>query len=207
MNLCIPVLKRYDLLKRLLLSLQNSTVQPDELYVIDNGRDAAQLRDALKDVAFTTIVKTPHVPMGVAESWNWFIDNTLDERFIVNDDIEFGPTSIEQMLQQQASFVSCTYGFACFLLRDECVERVGLFDETISPGYAYFEDRDYFNRMRDAEIVDIVVECGVQHAQSQTIAVFTPEEKEEHNRKFIIAQENFLKKWQVLPSDLTRQFA
>ena len=206
-NICVPVLKRYDLLEKLLLSLHESTIQPDTVYVINNGRDVERLKTVLLSSPCPTRTILPAVPLGLAEAWNIFIRRVPTERFIVNDDIEFAPTSVERMLDEKACFVSCTFGFSCFLLRDECVERVGFFDESISPGYAYFEDRDYLNRMREAGVVDSVVDCGVKHAQSQTPAAYTDEETIAHHKKFVIAQENFLRKWKTLPSDLERQFA
>lgn len=206
-NICVPVLKRYDLLRQLLVSLQTSTVMPDAVYVINNGRDIARLTAALSVSPCPAHILLPDEPLGLAEAWNWFIDNVPEERFIVNDDIEFAPTSLEQMLVRPEAFVSCTFGFSCFLLRDTCVRVVGRFDEGISPGYAYFEDRDYLNRMHEAKLLDYVVDCGVKHGHSQTPAAYSDAEWIAHHKKFVIAQENFLRKWKVLPSDLTRQFA
>lgn len=206
-NICVPVLKRYDLLHELLLSLQRSTVVPECVYVINNGRDVARLNVALGAAPCKFHVVLPKVPMGIAESWNWFIKNVPEERLITNDDITFGPDSFSMMLREAACFVSCTFGFSCFVLRDECVSRVGLFDETISPGYAYFEDRDYYNRMKIEGIADAVVDCGVKHGHSQTLVACNQQELQEHNKKFVIAQENFLRKWGVLPVDLQRQKA
>jgi GT2 family glycosyltransferase len=188
-SICVPVLNRYDLLERLISSLDGSTAQPYRVIVMDNGRKA--WRPAQGHVE----VFTPNEPMGVAQSWNWFIRGTSDERFLVNDDIIFAPGSVDRMIAQPSCFVSCTFGFSCFLLRDECVSRVGMFDEAISPGYAYYEDRDYYNRMKQAGIRDIVIECGVRHGHSQTLAAFTPEQKREHDKRFAVARDNFTRKW------------
>lgn len=192
-EICVPVLNRYDLLERLLDSLPAATKTRYKVLVIDNGKKSWRPK-RLNDVNVHTVF-TPTEPMGVAASWNWFIRNTKTERFIVNDDIVFSPGSIDRMFTQQSCFVSCGFGFSCFLLRDECVERVGYFDEAISPGYAYFEDRDYYNRMQASEIKDIVVECGIVHGHSQTLAMMSQDQIAEHHRKFDIAQRNFLAKW------------
>jgi uncharacterized protein YggE len=75
-----------------------------------------------------------------------------------------------------------------------------MFDESISPGYAYFEDMDYLRRMRLAGVIDAVVECGVKHVQGATLAAYSPEELDDHHRKFQLAQANYTAKWRGKPS-------
>ena len=205
-NVCVPVLNRYDLLVELLESLKRSTIKVDCVYVVDNGHQWQKVEKAFEawDGLWKVHEQTP--PMSVAASWNWFLDNVDEERFIVNDDVTFAPDSIRKMLEQSASFVSCGFGFSCFLIRHACVRLIGRFDEMISPGYAYFEDRDYLRRMRQRGLKDDVVQCGVSHGQSKTLEAYSPEQLQAHHRKFIIAQENFLKKWGSLDEDTPRQF-
>jgi hypothetical protein len=197
-NVCVPVLKRYDRLRDLVVSLNRSDVLPDALYVMDNGVCPDTVRIAIQPAVFPTTVETG--PKGVAESWNWFIEHVPEERVITNDDIVFAPQSLAAMVAANAEFVSCTYGFSCFILRDACVQRVGLFDESISPGYAYFEDMDYLRRMRLQGIDDDVVRCGVVHRRSSTPASYTQEELNEHHRRFKIAESNYRAKWASAPS-------
>lgn len=208
-NVCVPVLKRYDLLRDLLRSLHTSTIQPTQVVVIDNGRDLMRLRrvlgDAeLVDARYTRILShTPPAPMGVAESWNWFIEHTDEERVIVNDDITFAPDSLERLLASRADLVwaeGC--GFSCFVLRDACVKKIGLFDETISPGYGYYEDEDYLQRLdgrgtRAPSAVAENVACGVRHEHSATLKAASHAESLEHHRRFKIAQANYIKKWHL----------
>lgn len=200
-HICIPVLKRYDLLRELLLSLDKSETQPTKVVVIDNGQNSRELLRAIFGTEQLVMIHTPPTPLSVAASWNWFIHHVPEERFIINDDIELAPGSLAAMLAARASFVSVGFGFSCFLLRDACVEKVGLFDEAISPGYAYFEDMDYLHRMRLAGVQDDVVKCDVIHKQSQTPAAYTQEEWNEHHRKFDIAQTNFRAKWNNIERD------
>lgn len=202
MSVCVPVLKRYDLLREMLLSLNVSTRVPDQVCIIDNGRDAHALEAAVDGVSahMSICVHVPTKAMGVAESWNWFINHVPEERIITNDDIVFASESIAAMVAQRELFVSCTFGFSCFLIRDELIDVVGLFDETLSPSYAYFEDMDYLRRMRMAHVVDKVVECGVAHRQSATSEKFTEREWAEHHKKFLLAQSNYEKKWAGKPS-------
>jgi GT2 family glycosyltransferase len=198
-HVCVPVLRRYDLLHDLLESLENSTV-PYSVIVLDNGRDTKRRR--LATSGYNVAIQIPDDQLGVAESWNWFIQNVPEERIIVNDDVIFAPDSLERMVATKYDLAwSYEAGFSCFLIRDKCVETVGLFDESISPGYAYFEDEDYMQRVngkgtKPALISCGHVECGVQHpVQSQTLKAATRKELGEHHKKFRTARVNFAAKW------------
>lgn len=201
-HVCVPVLKRYDLLRGLLQSLERGTIKPNAVYVIDNGMNYAKLESAIIGVIDCTVATlTPKQPMGIAESWNWFIDHVAEERVIVNDDVVFASDSLEKLVASDADLVwaeGC--GFSCFVLRDACVKKLGLFDETISPGYGYYEDEDYLQRLdgrgtRAPSAVATNVECGVVHLKSSTLKVASYEEMKEHHRLFKIAQGNYKAKW------------
>lgn len=199
-HVCVPVLKRYDLFRELLVSLQRSSVQP-MVHVVDNGKDSGRLAAAMFAApGLMTDVYAPHAPMGLAETWNWFIDNVPEDRVIANDDVTFAPGSLRALADEREAFVSCGFGFSCFLIRDACVAQVGLFDEAISPGYAYFEDMDYLRRMRLAGVVDKVVDCGVEHRQSATLEAFTANEWKAHHERFTLAATNYKAKWAGDPS-------
>lgn len=203
LNLCVPVLKRYDMLHGLLRSLETSTVQPDAVYIIDNGMDARRVERAVFPSPVKCVVKTPDRPMGVAESWNWFISNVPAELLISNDDITFAAESIEKMLACDADLVwAAGCGFSCFLLREACIQKVGMFDESISPGYGYYEDEDYLQRLdgrgtRPAIARAMNAECGVIHHHSMTLKASSRAELLEHHRRFKIAQLNYIKKWHL----------
>ena len=200
-NVCVPVLKRYDLLRELLASLAESLIEPSAVYVIDNGLNEAAVKRATDGFLFPIVIHTPEANLGVAASWNWFIENASEERVICNDDVTFAPDSLEKLIAPSADIIwakGC--GFSCFVLRDGCVEKLGVFDETISPGYGYYEDDDYLMRLdgrgtRPPKARAAEADCGVAHAKSQTLAARTPEEMEEHHRLFWIAQTNYVNKW------------
>lgn len=211
LNVCVPVLKRYDLLREMFFSLEKSTVAPDRVYIIDNGQDARRLKVVVDSVDLHTDIFTPDAPMGIAESWNWFIQHVDEERLIVNDDILFSPLSIAEMLSQgrgadlvwASDMRGTSIGFSCFLLRDSCVEKIGYFDESISPGYGYYEDDDYLQRLdgrgtREPSARAVVAQCRVLHVKSATLKKYTNEEMAEHHRKFKLAQANYAKKWNVV---------
>lgn len=200
-HVCVPVLRRYDLLRRLVKSLDASTVKPDALFVIDNGRNPSMLASATSACSMPVVVERLAVPLGVAASWNWFIQHVPEERVIVNDDVAFGPDSLARLTASKADLVwAAGFGFSCFVLRDTCVKKVGLFDETLSPGYAYYEDDDYLQRIdgrgtRESLIDMENVECGITHVHSATLKIATHEELLEHHRRFKIAQRNYMTKW------------
>lgn len=199
-HLCVPVIKRYDLLHNMLVSVQKGTLLPDRVVVIDNG-----LRNWTPDseIELMTYTMTPEKPMGIAESWNWFIRNVGEERVIANDDLIFGEESLEKLVKSKASIAwAKDCGFSCFMLRDHCVEEVGFFDESISPGYGYYEDSDYLQRLdgygtRPSLVPSETVDCGIQHLCSQTLRVKNLREIQEHHDRFTIAQRNYMKKWNL----------
>lgn len=199
-NICVPVLKRYDLLRELVKSCRSSNTRPSNYYIIDNGINHPALMKALGDFDITIKVHTPEKNLGVAASWNWFIKHVPEERVIVNDDIIFAPDSLDLLVGSKASLVwakGC--GFSCFVLRDVCVEKIGMFDETISPGYGYYEDEDYLQRLdgrgtRERVTTAEEIDSGVTHPKSSTLQASSHEELLEHHRKFKIAQANYAKK-------------
>src|SRR5678816_771528 len=106
-SVCVPVLRRYDLLKKLLFSLEQSTLIPDAVYVIDNGRSPNCIEMSLEGCRLPIVrVHTPEKTMGVAEAWNWFIHNVPEERIIANDDVLFSPESLQRIIETPGDFVS-----------------------------------------------------------------------------------------------------
>jgi hypothetical protein len=172
--------------------------------VINNGRDTQRLERAITASPVGVTVETPDKPMGVAESWNWFIQHVPEDRVIANDDITFGMRSLEYLVDTPADLVwakGC--GFSCFVIRDSCVQKLGLFDESISPGYGYYEDEDYLQRLdgrgtREPSAIAKEVECGVWHHKSATLQAASHGELLEHHRRFLIAQGNYARKWNVV---------
>lgn len=206
-NICVPVLRRYDLLRDMLISLRGSTMPPHKVCIIDNGLSQTSVLGAIDgavDRAVTVIdVFTPREPMGVAASWNWFIQNIGEERLIINDDIVFAPTSLERIIDHDLDLAwAAGCGFACYLIRNRCIDKLGLFDETISPGYGYYEDEDYLQRLdgrgtREPSARAGNIECGIVHLKSATLQAATHLELLEHHRKFKIAQANYARKWHL----------
>ena len=167
-NLTVPVLNRYDLLQRMLDSVD---VSVGHLLIIDNGEGAESLRFS------ENFVKVTHLRMpanlGVSGSWNLAIKSFpyAHRWFIASNDVVFLPGALEQLSQARRDEITLTEDaphWQCFALGDEAVSSIGLFDEC---GFfpAYFEDNDY---MRRAEFVGVnirLMNLPQQHDNSSTI--------------------------------------
>jgi GT2 family glycosyltransferase len=165
-NLIVPVLNRYDLLQKMLDSVD---VPVDHLLVIDNG-SGADLYFSEK-FANVTVLAMPS-NQGVAGSWNLGIKSFPYARrwFIVSNDVVFEPGALKQLAQARRDEITLTGEaphWQAFALGDEAVSDIGLFDESLFP--AYFEDNDY---MRRAEFVGVNIrrlDLKLTHANSSTI--------------------------------------
>lgn len=201
-TLGIPTLNRYDLLIKTIETAEKGKVVPDKYYIIDNGGDFrmndfyASLGDRLQVVNFGA-------NLGVAESWNKIIQNTSDVRIICNDDVEFFEDTIKILVESSSpdrivfpGGMPSANSFSCFVIPTEVVERVGYFDQGISPRYAYFEDNDYHRRMMLAGIPLVgIPECRLKHVASSTMKNLTTDQLRQHHDKFKVAEKNYIKKW------------
>jgi GT2 family glycosyltransferase len=165
-NLIVPVLNRYDLLQRMLNSVD---VPVEHLLVIDNGPGSElTFGDNFKRI---TVLDLP-ANQGVAGSWNLGIKSfPYSHRwFIVSNDVVFDPGSLELLSQARRDEITLTGDaphWQAFALGDEAVNDIGLFDESLFP--AYFEDNDY---MRRAEFVGVNIrrlDLKLTHDNSSTI--------------------------------------
>ena len=166
-NLIVPVLNRYDLLQRML----NSIDYPIEhLLIIDNGGEADSL-------FFPQLAEHSHIlPMpsnlGVAASWNLGIKlfPHHDRWFFASNDMEYHPGALALLATAARDEVTLCEKFPywhTFAIGDQVVENIGLFDEGLYP--AYFEDNDYERRARKAEILIRSLPIGTNHDNSSTI--------------------------------------
>jgi GT2 family glycosyltransferase len=167
-NLIVPVLNRYDLLQRMLDSVD---VLVEHLLIIDNGlgTDTLELSDKFAKV---THLRMP-ANLGVAGSWNLGIKSFpyAHRWFIVSNDVVFQPGALEKLSQARRDEITLTAdapNWQAFALGDEAVTDLGLFDEC---GFypAYFEDNDYTRR---AEFVGVNIrklDIDLHHDNSSTI--------------------------------------
>ena len=165
-NLIVPVLNRYDLLQRMLNSVD---IPVEHLLVIDNGPGSElTFGDNFKRV---TVLDLP-ANQGVAGSWNLGIKSFpyAHRWFIASNDVVFEPGSLELLSKARRDEITLTGDaphWQAFALGDEAVNEIGLFDESLFP--AYFEDNDYLRR---AEFVGVNIrrlELKLRHDNSSTI--------------------------------------
>jgi GT2 family glycosyltransferase len=167
-NLIVPVLNRYDLLQRMLDSVD---VPVDHLLIIDNGlgTDTLELSDKFAKV---THLRMP-ANLGVAGSWNLGIKSFpyAHRWFIVSNDVVFQPGALEKLAQARRNEITLTAdapNWQAFALGDEAVTDLGLFDEC---GFypAYFEDNDYMRRAEFAGVNIRKLDIDLHHDNSSTI--------------------------------------
>jgi GT2 family glycosyltransferase len=170
-NLIIPVLNRYDLLQRCLMSIDFPV---KHLLIIDNGssNNPVDTEVAISDyVEMTTYLPMP-ANLGVAASWNLGIKSfPHDDRwFFASNDVEFGPGALQQLSEARTDEITLSKGFPfwqVFSLGYEAVSRLGLFDEGFYP--AYFEDNDYQRRADAAGVPIRKLDLLLEHDNSSTI--------------------------------------
>lgn len=170
-NLIVPVLNRYDLLQRCLMSIDFPV---GHLLIIDNGSGNNPIDT---EVSISDYVeKTTYLPMpanlGVAASWNLGIRCFPhdDAWFFASNDVKFGPGAIERLSEARSDEITLCAAFPfwqAFSLGYDAVSRIGVFDEGFYP--AYFEDNDYQRRAIRAGVNIRKLDIFVDHDNSSTI--------------------------------------
>lgn len=167
-NLIVPVLNRYDLLQRMLDSVD---VQVEHLLVIDNGEGADNLRFS-DQFAKVTHLRMP-ANLGVSGSWNLAIKSFPYAKrwFIASNDVAFVPGALELLSKARRDEITLTEDaphWQCFALGDQAVSSIGLFDEC---GFfpAYFEDNDYMRRAQFVGVNIRKLDIPQWHDNSSTI--------------------------------------
>jgi GT2 family glycosyltransferase len=170
-NLIVPVLNRYDLLNRMLASVD---VPVAHLLVIDNG--ASVMAEPLELQLNDNFAKVTHLRMpanlGVAGSWNLGIKSFpyAQRWFIASNDVVFEPGSLEALSQARRDEITLSGDaphWQAFVLGDEAVSDIGLFDESLFP--AYFEDNDYTRRAEFVGVNIRLADIKLRHDNSSTI--------------------------------------
>lgn len=195
-TVCIPTLNRYDLLRKELDSLLTGTIIPKKVVVINNGVEKFDYK--YEDLDVLSFGEN----LGVAKSWNWFLNNVSFPMLIANDDLEFGKDDLalfsQYYDQNKADFyypenINHLNVFSCFMPTKECIEKVGLFDTQFKRGY--FEDNDFFRRMMLLGIKIMAVPTNLTHFVSGTFKGLEKKDQEEHHRLFRENRAYYIKKW------------
>lgn len=168
MILIVPVLNRYDLLQRMIDSID---YQISDLLIIDNGATLSELNVG-SAVLNTHILKMP-TNFGVAASWNLGIKCFPKQDYwtITSADTQFKPGALEALDKaSRKDALTLTDSFPhyqAFSVGSDLVQTIGLFDESIYP--IYFEDNDYERRVRHFDFEIVYATVPVHHDNSSTI--------------------------------------
>lgn len=185
-NLIVPVLNRYDLLQRMLDSVD---VLVQHLLVIDNGEGTGTL-DFSDKFAKVSHLRMP-ANLGVGGSWNLGIKSFpyAHRWFIASNDVVFLPGALETLSKARRDEITLTADaphWQAFALGDEAVSEIGLFDEC---GFypAYFEDNDYMRRAGFVGVNIRRLDIPQRHDNSSTIKAGY----QDKNAKTFIANQNY----------------
>ena len=193
--LICPVLARFDLLERMLASIDHPV---GRVIVVDNGltgwqREGVEVIRPITGLGYpgginAGIMQTPDAPW-----WAW-----------TNDDIEFGPGDLAHVAEvmdmaggpRHITGTDRRLRNAYGAMNAACVDAVGLFDEwAFYP--IYFDDDDYEYRCRLGGVEWLTYDGTIQHAGSSTIS--DPHMARENSRTFQLNASRYMAKWGGLP--------
>lgn len=147
-NLIVPVLNRYDLLNRMITSIDHPV---ENLIIIDNGDNLRQLGDEGPRCDNPLVKNFRVVPilnnLGIAPSWNLGVKLVpFDQIFyFTSNDCVFAPGTLEKLAAESArdkvTISELWPHWQLFSVGDKVFEECGLFDEAIFP--MNFEDDEF----------------------------------------------------------------
>jgi hypothetical protein len=165
-KLIVPVLNRFDLLKRMIESIDVEAT----VYVINNSgvEQDFEYDNPLVDVHWLELPSN----LGVASSWNLGIKMLPFESrwFFTSADCWFRPGDLNLLQTAKRDALTLCDKFPyyqTFVVGDEIVNSVGLFDEALHP--IYFEDNDYERRIAHAGLRVDRLALQLGHDNSSTI--------------------------------------
>jgi len=165
-KLIVPVLNRFDLLQRMVNSIDIEAT----VYVINNTGVRQDFEHS------NPLVKMHWVDMpsnlGVASSWNLGIKMLPFESrwFFTSADTWFEPGALTLLETAKDDAITLADSFPywqTFAIGQKIVEQIGLFDEALHP--IYFEDNDYERRVTNAELRIDRLPLALGHDNSSTI--------------------------------------
>jgi GT2 family glycosyltransferase len=167
-NLIVPVLNRYDLLQRMISSIDYPI---RHLFIIDNGEgpeEILEIPDWVREITYTPVPSN----LGVAASWNLGIKSFPHHNrwFFASNDMYFEKGALEKLgtaRTNELTLCDVPPYFQTFVVGEEVVEKIGLFDEIYYP--AYFEDSDFIRRVEKAGLTVTRFPVSVSHDNSSTI--------------------------------------
>ncbi len=180
-NLIVPTLTRYDLLQRMLSSIDYPI---GHVLIIDNGNMIDQLK-LPAEIKELTVLTMP-ANLGVASSWNLGIKSFPHDSmwFICSDDVEFEPGALEAWFEASGPDRIVTAEqwphYQLFSVGEDVIERVGLFDEALHP--ANFEDDDF--EWRAAKQGYDTLRVAIDHSHVGQATVFDGVNREKNKKSY-----------------------
>jgi hypothetical protein len=166
MKLIVPVLNRFDLLRRMLESIDVEAT----VYVINNSGRAWPLKVNNPKVSLWWVDLPSN--LGVASSWNLGVKILPFESrwFFTSADVVFAPGDLALLDSAKPDALTLCDKFPfyqTFAVGEDVVKTVGLFDESLHP--IYFEDNDFERRLGRAGLRVDRLPLQLGHDNSSTI--------------------------------------
>jgi len=170
----IPVLgfltvKRFDLAERMLASIDYPV---GDLVCVNNSGDPSWRMPKVEFAQRQWQIDLPH-GLGYGAGLNLIVKTTPFAPYwlLVNDDSQFYPGALSKIAAQADSttinFLSIMPKWSAFVLGENVVEQVGLFDERFHP--IYFEDNDYERRIKAAGFEAKFIHASLLHDNSSSL--------------------------------------
>lgn len=194
----VPTLNRGDLLQSMLDSIDYPV---QHLLIIDNGMQGGEwfVPNPVRNVHLIDMPSN----LGVAGAWNLGIKlfPHADRWLFASDDVVFEPGGLERLFEDSSAghvvLSSAWPHWESFIVGENVVRRIGLFDEGIYP--ANFEDDDYLRRCAYYGIDVQYSDFAHSHVQQGT--VFSPEFADKNKVTYPLNESYFGRK--IAESDFT----
>lgn len=163
-----PTLSRFDLAQELLDSIDHPV---KHLVIVDNSGLMEWEPKVNHFVENCWIIRVPY-GLGLQGAWNLVIKSTpyASRWLLVNDDCKFEPGALAKIdaeaKEDAITFTDCMPVWSAFVLGEEVVRKVGLFDESFYP--LYYCDNDYERRADYLGIPKRHIAAKVHHVNSAT---------------------------------------
>jgi GT2 family glycosyltransferase len=217
-TLVIPVLNRYDLLKKTLETYIRGMMVPNRILIINNGNQGLPFSSTsyniweIKPPKNLGVAGSCNLAMKMCKAWGSYWLHS-------NDDVEVGRTMVHGLVTEMyrvlntedLPFVVPSHGegslFTIFLADPYwLMKQIGPFDEGFSP--VYFEDNDYARRMfltgrKYRNVVGDNGSNGYIHHTSSTRQRQMENGETNIHAQFSKCQAYYVKKWGGLPEQET----
>jgi glycosyltransferase involved in cell wall biosynthesis len=211
----VPVVRGRQMTRECIESALAQDIGDVWLYVIDNASTDGT-GEYLRTLGVRTTLVSHMRPVSLHKVWNEALTLAFDSlrlpfALVVNNDVILRTDTYRHLRDDGGLFVtgvgvgtqdemaSCDPSsrsphpsFSCFLMRRECWERLGEFDEGM---YAFAGDGDYHLRMHAEGIEAYSIAVPFGHVGSATINLAEPEERDQLCKQADRDRAYFKSKW------------